>query len=117
VVNVVAKRAAPPSRATQDALETLGNQIKEARIRRGWTQSNLAARAGIDSRTVSAIEKGAPTVSIGTVFNTAFITGVDLFGLEGDDLALARRRGQERLALLPTRIRNDSTEDDTDADF
>lgn len=112
----MAKRAVPPSRAARDALAVLGSQIKEARIRRGWTQANLAARAGIDSRTVSAMEKGAPTVSIGAVFNTAFITGVDLFGLEGDELALARRRGQERLALLPTRIRNDPTEDDTDAD-
>ncbi|MQY20104.1 helix-turn-helix transcriptional regulator [Nocardia macrotermitis] len=111
------KRGVSPSRATRDALETLGNQIKVARVQRGWTQANLAARAGIDARTVSAIEKGAPTVSIGTVFNTAFITGVNLFGLEGDELALARRRGQEHLALLPKRIRDHSTEDDTDADF
>lgn len=106
----------PPSRGTRDALQALGNQIKEARIRRGWTQSNLAARVGIDARTVSAIEKGAPTVSIGTVFNTSIVVGVDLFGLEGDDLALARRRGQERLALLPKRIRDNSPQD-SDADF
>lgn len=110
------RHVVPASRATRDALQTLGNQIREARIRRGWTQSNLAARAGIDARTVSAIEKGAPTVSIGTVFNTSFIVGVDLFGLEGDDLALARRRGQERLALLPKRVR-DNAPQDSDADF
>jgi len=44
-------------------------------------------------------------VAIGTAFNAAFTVGVNLFGLEGDELALARRRGEETLALLPRSAR------------
>ncbi len=38
------------------------------------------------------MESGAPNVAIGTAFNAAFTTGVNLFSLEGDELALARRQ-------------------------
>lgn len=97
----MAKRDVVVSRASRDALAVLGSQIKQARIARGWTQRDLAARIGVDVRTFSAVENGAPQVAIGTVFNAAFTVGVPLFSLEGDDLALARRRGEETLALLP----------------
>lgn len=111
------RRQIPPSRASRDALGVLGAQIRTARIERRWSQAELAARIGVDARTVSAIERGASTVAIGTVFNTAFVVGVNLFGLEGNDLALARRRGQETLALLPKRIRETSKQEATDGDF
>lgn len=101
----MAKHSVAVSRATQDALAVLGSQIRAARIARGWTQPELAARVGVHPRTISSLENGSPTVAIGTVFNAAFTTGVNLFGLEGDELALARRRGEETLALLPSHVR------------
>jgi transcriptional regulator with XRE-family HTH domain len=83
----------------------LGNQIKLARHRRGWSIADLAARLGVNPRTVTNLEAGVPTVSIGTVFNAAFLVGVDLFGLSGPELARARRAGEETLALLPAKVR------------
>lgn len=101
----MARRAVVASRASYDALRVLAAQIKTARLERSWTRAELAARIGVDDRTLAAVERGSPTVAIGTVFNAAFTVGVNLFGLEGDDLALARRRGEETLALLPRRVR------------
>ena len=101
----MARRLVAVSRASDDALRVLGNQIKTARKSRGWTVADLAARIGVNPRTVSAIEDGSPSVSVGNVFNAAFVIGVNLFGLEGADLARARRQGEETLALLPARVR------------
>ncbi len=36
------------------------NRIRAARQALGWTQNNLAARAGVSARTIHAIEKGRP---------------------------------------------------------
>jgi transcriptional regulator with XRE-family HTH domain len=101
----VPKRTIAVMRASRDALAVLGAQVKTARLARGWTQAELARRIGVDARTLAALERGAPNVAIGTVFNAAFTVGVTLFGLEGDELALARRRGEETLALLPKQVR------------
>lgn len=112
------RRIGSPSRPATDALRLLGSQIAAARRRRGWTQAATAARLGVDPRTVSAIERGSPAASIGTVFSAAFLCGVNLFGLEGDDLARARRQGEETLALLPERIRRPrGALSDGDTDF
>jgi len=102
------------SRASKDALGVLGNQIKLGRYARGWTIAELAARLGVNPRTVSALEGGSPTVSIGTVFNAAVLVGVDLFGLTGPDLARARRAGEETLALLPEKVRKSGAKDRAD---
>jgi transcriptional regulator with XRE-family HTH domain len=113
----VPKRALAVSRASRDALAILGVQIKRARLDRHWTQTDLAARIGVDFKTLAAVEKGASNVAIGTVFNAAFTVGVNLFGLEGDDLALARRRGEETLSLLPKQARATRLKGDGDDDF
>ena len=99
------------SRAARDALGVLGNQIRLGRYARGWTIAEMAARLGVNPRTASALEAGAPTVSIGTVFNAAVLVGVDLFGLTGSDLARARRAGEETLALLPEKVRKPAVRD------
>jgi transcriptional regulator with XRE-family HTH domain len=102
------------TRASQDALAVLGNQIKAARAARGWTQLDLAARVGVTQKTMHAIETGSPSVSIGNVFNAAFTVGVNLFGLDGPDLARARRQGEDTLALLPARIRRPVVKESAD---
>ena len=38
----------------------------------------LAARLGVNTRTVAALETGSPSVSIGTVFNAALLVGFHL---------------------------------------
>ena len=51
--------------STQRALEKAGTNIKKARLRRNIRAELLAERAGISTDTLSAIEKGVSTVSIG----------------------------------------------------
>ena len=101
----MSKRGVAVTRASGDALAVLGNQIRLARHGLGWTIADLAARLGVNPRTVTNLEAGVPTVSIGTVFNAAFLVGVDLFGLDGHELARARRAGDDTLALLPAKVR------------
>ena len=49
----------------QCALEKAGANIKKARLRRNIRAELLAERAGISVDTLSAVEKGSSTVSIG----------------------------------------------------
>ena len=50
---------------TEQALEKVGANIKRARLRRNIRAELLAERAGISVDTLSSIEKGVCTVSIG----------------------------------------------------
>jgi transcriptional regulator with XRE-family HTH domain len=102
----MAKRRIAVSRSSADALAILGLQLYEARLDKRWTLVDAADRLGVDPRTVRAIEQGSPTVTIGTVFNAASLLGVNLFGLDPQALAEARRSGEHTLALLPSRVRS-----------
>jgi len=51
---------------TMKMLEQMGEQIKLARLRRNLSARLVAERAGISRQTLNAIEKGTPTVSIGS---------------------------------------------------
>lgn len=78
----------------------------------------MAARIGVDRRTVAAIEAGSSAVSIGNVFNAADILGVPLFGAQDRaELARLRREGRDRLALLPTRVDAPRRKSEPDDDF
>ncbi|WP_435748515.1 helix-turn-helix transcriptional regulator [Microbacterium sp. PMB16] len=93
------------TRNAEDALAVLGQQIRLARASRGLTAEQLAGSAGISPTTLSAIENGKGATSIGNVFNVATIVGVPLFGVDDpSELIALRRRGEERLALLPSRV-------------
>lgn len=106
------------TRAAEDALVVLGQQIRMARAARGWTAEHLAGTAGITRKTLAAIEHGNAASSIGNVFNVALIVGVPLFGVEDpSELIALRRRGEERLALLPTRVDKTRKDNDDGLDF
>ena len=53
------------TRSAEQALEKMGAQIKRARLRRNISVELLAERSGIGKGTLSAIERGVPTVSVG----------------------------------------------------
>ncbi|MEQ8477302.1 MAG: helix-turn-helix transcriptional regulator [Fulvivirga sp.] len=66
-------------------LETVGEQIKLARLRRKLSSEMVAERAGISRNTLISIEQGKPTVSIGHYLNV-----LKVLGLENDFLLLAK---------------------------
>lgn len=51
--------------ATERILETMGEQIKMARLRRNLSVQLVAERAGITRATLYNVEKGSPQVSMG----------------------------------------------------
>lgn len=116
---MMAKRTVSPNGAAIDALAVLGAQIRLARHERNWTAADLGLRIGVGPRTVTAIERGAPGVAVGTVFSAATVLGVALFAPDREELARLRRRGEERVALLPIREyhRRDTEDDDDALDF
>lgn len=97
------KRTVALSRTAADALAVLAGQIRWARHKKKWTAAELGLRIGVGPRTVTAIERAAPGVAVGTVLNAAAVLGVPLFGAEGYELARLRRRGEERIALIASR--------------
>lgn len=60
----------------QSRLHTLGAAIRVARQQRGWTQSNLARRAGLSPAAVMKIEGGAFNAQIGNVLTLCSILGI-----------------------------------------
>lgn len=61
----MARKALNLSSSTEKILEKMGNRIRRARLRRNISTEELAQKATIGKSTLSLIEKGAPTVSIG----------------------------------------------------
>lgn len=90
---------------TSDAARTFGMEIARARRKRRWTMADLSSRAGISPSTLTRVEHGDPTVAIGIVFEVATLLGIRLFGADRSELAGLVRRAEERLALLPSRVR------------
>ena len=71
---------------TAEVLETLGEQIKLARLRRKIPADLVAQRAGVSRSTVWSIEKGSPSVSMGAY--AAVLHALN--GLDKDLLLVAR---------------------------
>ncbi len=101
---------------TTTTTSILGLEIARARRARRWNQKELAQRAGVSALTLSSIERGVPTVAIGTVFEVAYLVGLNLLGAGPDDLPDLVSRSQDRLALFPARVRS-RLSDDVDDDF
>lgn len=64
--DVVSKKSVAIMPDTQKILDTMGEQIKMARLRRNLATELVAERAGISRATLWAVEKGSPTVALGT---------------------------------------------------
>jgi len=73
----------PPPLAKQ--LREFGERLQLARLRRRYSASTVAARAGVTRMTLYKVEKGDPGVSMGTYANV-----LRVLGLPGDLDAVAR---------------------------
>jgi len=100
------------SRSTLQATRVLGSQIAQARRARRMPLAEFAQRVGVSEPTARNIERGSPSVAIGTVFEAAQIVGLPLFTEDPRALASLVQRGEEQLALLPSRVRARKVKDD-----
>ena len=69
-------------------LETLGDNIKLARLRRKFSTEQVAERSGISRSTLISIEKGTAGVAIGNYIQVLFVLGLekDLLRIAEDDV-------------------------------
>ena len=89
---------------TQEMLNQMGEQIRLARLRRHLSAELVAERAGLSRMTLSNIEKGSPSVAIGSY--AAVLHALN--GMDKDLLLIAKddELGRKLQDLeLPTRRR------------
>lgn len=90
-----------PTLKARDSVRILGAQIAAARRRRRWSTARLARQINVSLPTLRKIERGDPSVAIGTVLDAAVAVGVPLFSRDIDRLA---EHIEDRVALLPARV-------------
>ncbi|MDR1161152.1 MAG: helix-turn-helix domain-containing protein [Tannerellaceae bacterium] len=81
-------------------LEEMGENIKLARLRRRLTMEQVSERAGISRSTLWQVEKGLPSVSLGTYAQVLFVLGLekDLQPVAKDDV-LGRKLQDAELSI------------------
>ena len=62
---------------TTERVAQLGQRIRVARIRRGWSVADLASKAGINRNTLTALELGKPGTAVGACFTVLWALGLD----------------------------------------
>ena len=55
----------------------LGQRVRVARIRRGWSVADLASKAGINRNTLTSLELGKPGTAVGVCFTVLWALGLD----------------------------------------
>lgn len=56
-----------------DLLRSYGDRVRTARMRRQWSQAELAERMAVERRTVSRLEKGNPGVGVGALLAALWV--------------------------------------------
>ena len=87
------------------AMKKLGADLKEARIKRRLTMALVEERAGITHITLSRVEQGEPTVSMGIYAKVLFVLGLveniyDIANPDKDEVGKILEREN-----LPKRVR------------
>lgn len=90
----------------QRALRKLGQDIRDARLRRRISMAMVAERASISRPSLTRAEKGDPSVSMGIYARILFVLGLierleGLADVRADEIGLALEEEQ-----LPKRIRH-----------
>ncbi len=79
---------------------SLGRRLRRARLARNDSMAVFAQRTGVSERTVRAMERGLPTVQIGTWLEALWVL---------DELQVLDHLLEERESLLDRARREDST--------
>ena len=103
ILSVMPRRSAAVHPHVRRLVKAMGERVRLARLRRGFSAALVAERAGMSLPTLRAIEKGTPSVTLGSYVNVLHSLGLH------DDLALVARDDElgRKLqdAQLPTRRR------------
>lgn len=81
----------------------LGQMIKAARLERGMSQLELAARVGVSRHTIMAIEKADSKVAIGAVLESAAVLGIPLLADNAEGIDKLAGAVANLTTLLPAR--------------
>src|SRR6476659_7800530 len=102
-MSVMPRSTTAPHPAVRRLLRELGENIRLARLRRGFSMELVAQRAGMSRTTLRSVESGEPAVTLGAYANVLHSLGLH------EDLALIARDDElgRKLqdAKLPTRRR------------
>ena len=89
-------------RRLEENMKIVGEQIKLARLRRNLSRAQVAERAMCSELTEARVEKGSPTVAIGTYLRILYalqleddillIAKDDILGRQLQDIALTNRK-------------------------
>lgn len=94
----MARAISPLLPSTQSQLVDLGGRLRLARLRRGLTAAQVAARGGMAPMTLRSLERGSAGVTIG-----AYAAVLQVLGLE-TDLALVAEADPVGRALQDARL-------------
>ena len=99
----MARKSTIQQPAVKRLLEQLGENIRVARLRRGFSMQLVAERAGMSRTTLRSIERGEAGVTLGAYANVLHSLGLHAdLGLVARDDELGRKLQD---AELPTRSR------------
>lgn len=73
--SLMSKFIIPPQ--VTERVARLGQRIRVARIRRGWSVADLASKAGINRNTLTALELGKPGTAVGVCLTVLWALGLD----------------------------------------
>lgn len=57
-------------------LHEYGERVRTSRVRRRWSKADLAARIGVERRTVARLEQGEPGVGMGVFLSALWVLGL-----------------------------------------
>src|ERR1700677_3751387 len=96
----------------KNAMQKLGSDIRDARLRRRIPVAVMAERAFISRTTLVKLEKGDPGVAVGTYAVVLFVLGMidrlsELASTRSDEvgLALDEERLPKRIEIRPRRMK------------
>jgi len=95
----MSRKTSQPLPAVRRVLVEVGENVRLARRRRGFSMNLLAERAGMSRPTLRAIERGDDGVTLGALANVLHSLGLekDLLGVARDDV-LGRKLQDLKLA-------------------